>query len=44
VLDAAAGAHLWEGIMQKLNVELMVARAKHLTDLWAKERWGRGGG
>jgi hypothetical protein len=38
LLDAAAGGGLWEGIMRKLNVELMAAKAKHWADLGAKER------
>jgi hypothetical protein len=43
VLDAAVGAHLLEGIMRKLNVELMVTKVKHLAVYGSKERWGSGG-
>jgi hypothetical protein len=45
LLDAAAGGDLWEGVMRKLNVELMATKVKHWTDLGAKERrrWQRGG-
>jgi hypothetical protein len=42
LLDAAARALLWEGVVRKLNIELMVATLKHRADLGAKER--RGGG